>query len=504
MIRQIFVSVSVANAIAVALALASVPACNDDAETKQATRKTEEAALTAPTDGPPTAKLMRGFRPPKQWATRPRPAAQDKAGLGVQPDGELGEWGADRVKWMVSTSGIKGAKGWSGPADLSGRLALASYSGGLSLALKVKDDVRRTATYAGALDSSDHVDLQLTPVAEGKLTRLGKRAVGLHLRLGTLRQLIQERGEPGIKRSVSPACTAVATAEGYQLEIKIPLTALAPLPGPELDKVDYRITLFDADAEGEEAKPTVRFAGRAMLDPAPRVHEAVRKRGSVRACMAGVEGALWGYHNGWRCAVPYVLPATQEEDGVRRNPLGLGLHRVPEGPRIVWIRERLFFVNLPGVERGIAALMDERKVISSIMRLGVVSAEDPGNAMSKRSGAEPFKLPDGTWAAAVTHAYPREPGPLGGRCGGTHRVYLSVLALHRAFTSTPHKPAPVPDPPPELEEILRVLLEDCHATVANDWSLGKEGQTVEVKSSLHPHRPATVYGFKNGKYVKND
>ena len=104
----------------------------------------------------------------------------------------------------------------------------------------------------------------------------------------------------------------------------------------------------------------------------------------------------------------------------------------------------------------------------------------------------------------MTHAYPRKPGPLGGKCGGTHRVYLSVLALRRAFTSTPHKPAPAPDPPPELEEILRVLLEDCHATVANDWSLSKDSQTLEVMSSLRPDRPAVVYQFVKGKYVKKD
>ncbi len=490
--------------LAPALALLALGpcACNKGAEDAKAA--TAAKPPTTLEEGPASKTLMKGFRPPKKWAVRPRPPKNVKDGLRALPDGIFTEWGGDRVKWIKARGAIKGASGWTGPADLDGRLALASYSGGISLALEVKDDRRRAAAYAGALDTSDHVDLQLTPVADGELSPLARRAVGLHVRLGTVRQLIQQRGEAGIKRPVSLTCTGVPTEDGYRLEAKIPLTAMAPLPGPVLKKIDFRVTLHDADEEGARAVPTVRFTGRVALDPAPRVHEAVRKRGSVRACMATVKSPLWGYWHGWRCAIPFERPTTQEEDGKSRSPLGLAFHRVPEPPRIVWIRERVLFINLPGLNRGIAALMDERKVITSLMRLGVVSAEDPGNPLSKNSGAEPFKLPDGTWAVAVTHAYPRAPGPLGGKCGGTHRVYLSVLALHRAFTSTPHKPAPQPDPPPEFKEILRVLLEDCRTTVANDWILSKDRQTIEVKSSLHPGRPAVVYDFKKGKYIKRD
>ena len=385
-------------AVAIAIAVAGAAACKGSGDKNDTAPKPQPTSST-PEDGPTTTTLMRGFRPPQKWAERPRPDKDVKEGLRTLPDGVFTEWGSGRVKWIESKAAITGASGWGGPADLSGRLALASYPGGISLALDVKDDQRRAAAYAGALDSSDHVDLQLTPVADGELSPLGRRAVGLHVRLGTVRQLIQQRGEPGIQRQVSLTCTGVPTEEGYRLEAKIPLAAMAPLPGPELSKLDYRVTLYDADAEGERAAPTVRFAGQVALDPAPRVHEAVRKRGSVRACMATVKGALWGYWHGWRCAVPFARPATQEEDGKGRLTLGLAFHRVPEPPRIVWIRERVLFINLPGLNRGIAALLDERKVITSLMRLGVVSAEDPGNPLSKNSGASRSSCPTapGPW-----------------------------------------------------------------------------------------------------------
>ncbi len=491
-------------ALALPLSLTlTLSACSNGKKDKEAPAADRSAAATPAASEPaPPATLMRGTSPAKKWATRPRPKPQKNEGLRPLPDGELVEWGRDSINWQASRESIPGAKGWSGPGDLSARFALSSYEGGLGLALEVTDDRSRQATYAGALPASDHVELELIPRGEGKQGQLGKRAVGLRLRVGTVRQLVEVLGEKGIPRKVKPTAQAVAAGTGYRLEMKIPLAALTPLPEPELRKLDYRVTLFDADADGEKAAATMRFAGQFRPDPVPRVPEAVRKRGSVRACMSVVDGALWGYWNGWRCAVPFIRPATAEEDGARAGSLGMAFHRVPEPPRIVWIRERVLFINMPGLNQGIAALINQRKVITSVMTLGVVSAEDPGNPLSRNSGAEPFELPDGTWALAVVHAYPRAPGPLGGRCGGTHRVYLSVLALRRAFKSTPHKPAPEPDPPPELEEILRVLLDDCRTRAANDWSLSKDRSTIRIKSSLRPHQPVVEYKFSGGRYIK--
>ncbi len=487
--------------LALSLFLFIAVSCTGEKDDTVVAARPKPATAAAQPEGPASAELMRGFRPDKKWAHRPRPRAQENEGLRALPDGELKEWERDSVSWLKANQAIPGASGWSGPSDLSARLAFASYSSGISMALVVVDDHGRAAKYAGALDSSDHVELELIPRGERALSKIARKVVGLSLRLGTVRQLIEIKKVPGIERKVKPTCTAVPTGNGYRLEAKIPLTALTPLPGPELKKLDYRVTLFDADAAGEKAAPTLRFSGQFRPNPAPRVPEAVRKRGSVRACMATEKDALWGYWNGWRCAMPFERPLTQEEDGADLHSFGLAFHRVPHPPRLVWIREQLLFINLPGINRGVAALINEGKVITSLMRLGVVSAEDPGNPLSRDSGVEHFKLPDGTWAVAVTHAYPRDPGPLGGQCGGTHRVYLSVLALQRAFTSTPHKPAPVADPPPELEEIFRVVLEDCRTRVADDWSLSKDRRSIQIKSSLHPDRPPREYVFERGKYV---
>ena len=70
---------------------------------------------------------------------------------------------------------------------------------------------------------------------------------------------------------------------------------------------------------------------------------------------------------------------------------------------------------LPGVRRGVAAMLDQSDTILSLFRLGVVGAAlAPGNPLIRSSGAEHFKLPDGSWAVAVVHAYPSATTVLGG------------------------------------------------------------------------------------------
>jgi hypothetical protein len=159
------------------------------------------------------------------------------------------------------------------------------------------------------------------------------------------------------------------------------------------------------------------------------------------------------------------------------------------------------FINLLGLERGVAALLDKHETILSIASpLGVVGAQSPGNARTKHSDAEPLVLPDGTYAAAVTHAFLAQPGALGGRCAGGHKVYLSIFALRGALKSTPHERAPEPETPPYLEEVFRTLLEDCTRSTANDWSLSRDRKTIKVHSSLYPSRPPIVWIFRDGRY----
>lgn len=451
------------------------------------------------------------------------------------PDGDLREWEAAKVPF-VEAQRLASARRWSGANDLSARVAFASYGGGLSLALAVADDSARAAKVAAGLERSDHVLVELwpgvrPPTRSAALPSIGRaardpaptptaalrdRALGIRFRLGTLRQLvvIEKPADESWREAALSAfgaatgVTAAKAVPGYQLEARLPLSVLTPLPAPRIETLHYRITFFDADqgdAEAEAAEPTARAEGSLRLDPVLEVPEAVQRRPSVRVCMASEPDALWGFEGGWRCSLPYVDEELVEDDGngEKSSALRLGHSILPTPPTLVWLRERVIFVNLAGVQRGLAALLDKKETILSVMRLGVVGALDPGSTWARDSDAEPLKLPDGSWAVAVTHAEPaRSALVAGGRCAAGHRVYLSILALRGCLTSTPHQPAPEPDPkhPPYLEEIFRLLLEDCEATSANDWTLSKDRSKITVHSSLYPARPPVVYRYEGGRY----
>ena len=459
------------------------------AKKKQTTAGQGSGSAATPAEGSKRKALRRGLRLPEEVARRPRFKSIPAEGLRAQPDGELKEW-AGFTRWLTAQQ-VKGTTGWTGKADLSAELGLASYPGGLSVALKVTDDVHRPALYASALGKSDHVELELVPMGRGNPGELASRLVGVHLRLGSKRQLVDLiKGDR--RRLKQLAVSGVAQRGGYRIEARLPLTTLTPLPAARIARLRYRVTIHDSDAADQRAVGTLRFQGELKLDPPMRIHEAVQKRASIRICQATQPDALWGYWHGWRCAVPHLSGQGQEA--------ALSYARVPDPPTVVWIRERVLFVNLPGKNRGLAALLDHKDTILSVMRLGVVGAEDPGNPLTRRSGAEVLKLPDGSWAVAVVHALPAEAG-LGGECSSGHQVLLSVLALRHALTSTPHKPAPEPPVPPFLEEILRVVLEDCNQRVANDWKVSKDRRTIRIHSSLYPTRPASQYVFDRDRYV---
>ncbi|MCA9665527.1 MAG: hypothetical protein KC503_08060 [Myxococcales bacterium] len=439
-------------------------------------------------------KVRRGLRPDPKWAARPRIKADDRSGLRALPDGKLEEW-AD-AKWIAPTTGGDAA---------SAKLAFASYPGGLSLAIVVRDAHHHAAAAASALDKSDHVKLELWPLASGPRLKpedaTAKAALGVTLRLGTRNQLIAFDRPREAWREKAASATGVPQpgGGGYQIEARLPLKTLTPLRGATVAKLRYRVTVFDADKKGGAAVARQRFEGVAELKVPMHVPEAVQKRPSARVCMASEASALWGFRNAWRCVVPHGRRDVGADD--RQAPsIAFAWGRYPKPPRLQWLREKLIFINMLGLGHGHAALLSKDEKILSLLRLGIVGNEDPGNARAHESGAEPIKLPDGTWAVVVVHAEPAKTGPMGARCAAGHRVYTSIIAARGAPESTPHKPAPEPATPPQLEEVFRVLLEDCSGRRAFDFDLSKDRRVVRVRNSLFPARDVSTFVYRDGFY----
>ena len=103
---------------------------------------------------------------------------------------------------------------------------------------------------------------------------------------------------------------------------RVPLQVLTPLSTPEVQHLRYRVVIHDVDVEGQPAVPTLELSGSLRLDPPMTVPAAVRERGSVRICLASQSDALWGYENGWRCAIPYRRDVVRSDDTAALLPPG--------------------------------------------------------------------------------------------------------------------------------------------------------------------------------------
>jgi hypothetical protein len=188
------------------------------------------------------------------------------------------------------------------------------------------------------------------------------------------------------------------------------------------------------------------------------------------------------------------------EDSSSMN-LRLGYSYLPTVPELEGLREHLLFMNFAGVQRGLAALVDEENDVLSVLPLGVVGAEEPGNATTKHSDAKPIILPDGERALVIIHALPAETWGQKGRCLKKPRVFLSIVALRGVHRLD----APIPSvlagrPYPYLDEIFQTLLEDCDASAMNRWEFSADHKTIKVYNSIYPTQPAATYIYKGQRY----
>lgn len=450
---------------------------------------------------PQEGELLRGRRAPGSLAQRPHFERPTEGGLRCNADGSLAEWRG--ASWIEKATPL-GAMGASPAAQLKARLALASYSGGLSLAISAKDASHVPAKAAGMFGQADAVLVELTPAELPK--EMHASLFGVRFWLGTFRRLVHFEKPSQRWRDAAVGSFGAEVPGGWQLEARIPLSTLTPLPEPRVKRWRYRVTVYDAGAAQKKAAPALRFAGELAFDPVPEVHEAVRRRLSVRSCMAAHPGkAVWGFRNGWRCSVPYETRRVFEDDALpgKEKRIALSHARMPDPPVLRFLRERVVLLNYPGLGRGLAALVRADKTLVSLLDLGVVGARSPGNALTKHSDAESLRLPDGTWAFSVVHAYPEQPAtasPLGARCEGGQRVFLSIVAVRGAPHVTPHKAVPEPDPPPILEEVLRVQLAGCKDRVARRWRISRDAGEVKVFDSLYPRKAPRRYAYQQGRY----
>ncbi len=441
---------------------------------------------------------------PAAWAKAPRfrPVKDAEHSLRVLPDGNLSEWKRSDIHWEKHFKALPSARHYQGPKDLSARFAWASYRRGISFSIIVDDDRHLYTSVPSKFDVADHIDIELWPGQLPKNRSVLKKLLGFRFRVGSSNQLIEALRPPEAWRAQLISSVGVSHPKGYQIEARIPLSAFTPLLSNEVVKLYFTITIHDIDDNQDRAEPTLRFSGAIDLDPPLRVPEAVDQRFSVRMCMAAFKSAFWSYKHGWRCGVPYRRAAVIEDDSLEDQELDLGHPRLIETPTIVWIREKIAMLNFPGVDRGIIGLFDKQDALLSMLKMGVIGSTDPGNPKVKKSDAEVFKLPDGTFALAVIHTIKRRKNEVEGSCAEGNQVYLSIIALRGAID--PHRKVAkrVGESHPFLEEVFRTLLEDCVTSVSNGWSLSSDRRTIRVYSRLEPTHEPTLWRFKNGRYLQ--
>lgn len=454
--------------------------------------------------------LKKGYRPEPMRAEFKLYLDSDaKEGIRIIPDGKFDEW--QNPNWLKTPKVLSGLKLYQGESDLSAKIAFSSYDRGLNFVAIIKDDHHIPAKGVSALATSDAVELKLWPMNRADETL--HPAVGVHFWLGSFKTLVDSKRYRQRFRVEKTSSYGAELEDGWLIEARFPLSVLTPLRLPQVSHLKYEITIHDADRE-DRAEATLRFSGMIGLSPKMEIHEAIQRRDSLRVCMADTKDKaakpLWGFHHGWRCTLPYHYPAHyKKDDRSESNDFVFDYSRALEPPYFRFLKERLVMLNYPKYHEGLVALLDKNDKILSLLNTGVIGAKDPGNYRVKESDAEAIRLPDGDWAAIITHSKASHPpiqkkaGRLvefKTRCIAGQRVILSIVALRHAFHLTPNKRRADSKQTPFLEEVFSAAIDDCETLITKEWKISKDAKRVTIHDSLNPNRQADVFHYKDGLY----
>ena len=93
-----------------------------------------------------------------------------------------------------------------------------------------------------------------------------KATVGVRLRLGTRRRLVEFSRLVEAWRNKATGVEAIDIPGGYRVEARLPLSILTPLLAPKVGKIRYRVTVFDAHSGDARSQAVLRFEGVATLN----------------------------------------------------------------------------------------------------------------------------------------------------------------------------------------------------------------------------------------------
>lgn len=225
---------------------------------------TQQPQLTAsPTPTPSLTPFIPGTSTAEPDTGTATPTAQDGRSLGLPItaehlgtaptiDGELTEWTSDPT---TIEEIVFGAANWGGIEDVNGHFHIGWDAQALYLGVVVIDDAFVQVSSGRNMFKGDIVELQLDTNLEGDFasTFLSGDDYQLGLNPGNFGSIPSGAyrwypiGLAGIPAGVT--VKAVRTDEGYNLEARIPWTALAVTPA-EGDEFGFALSLSDNDSAG--------------------------------------------------------------------------------------------------------------------------------------------------------------------------------------------------------------------------------------------------------------
>ena len=227
---------------------------------------TEAPTVVTPVTLPPTATLS-------SFSTRPNGPALEAAWFSLAPaiNGDLGDWGAlsfsaDKI--------VHGPSRWSGASDSSAKFGLGWDASYLYLAVQVTDDKYAQVETGADIWMGDVVELQVDTdlPADYYTASLSADDFQLGLSVGNFGSLLPEayrwfpRSQRGSLTSVTVA--GKATPQGYDLEARIPWSALAITP-VEGGRYGFALSVSDNDLAGVAAQQSMvsSVSTRTLFNP---------------------------------------------------------------------------------------------------------------------------------------------------------------------------------------------------------------------------------------------